>query len=122
MGTRGRVSHWIKEKIEKASLRGRSLGESALGTEGLSLHTSFSAERIVERARIPLVLQHFLPGLTFMTDPYDTPILRLTLWAPSTGSQSQGMFAGRKLKIHAPIPNTASAHRKHAQHVWGLEG
>lgn len=95
---------------------------SALGTEGLSLHTSFSAERIVERARIPLVLQHFLPGLTFMTDPYDTPILRLTLWAPSTGSQSQGMFAGRKLKIHAPIPNTASAHRKHAQHVWGLEG
>lgn len=79
----------MKERVEKASLCGWRLGESALGTEGLGHRTSLSVERTARRARIRLVLQCFLQALTFLTGPYDTLILRLTLWAPSTEAQSQ---------------------------------
>lgn len=79
----------MKERVEKASLCGWSLGESALGTEGLGHSASLSVERSAKTARIRLVLQRFLQALAFLTGPCDTLILRLTLWEPSTEAQSQ---------------------------------
>lgn len=75
----GHISQRIKERVEKTSLCGWSPEESALGTEGLGHHTSLSVEHGVERARIPVVLQHFLQGLTFLIGPCDTLTLHRSI-------------------------------------------